>query len=246
MRDDYPFPKPGCETRRHFLGTVASAAASAVLIGTVQAAEQVVLPPTGKWTWSRLIARIPRYEYITESFYEIQSEAIRSETHLGFETKIHAVDLPNLKELCKYPFCFTGDLKWRVDPQDWKNVRDYLYQGGFFYTRLCYPRLSAAERLAFAAEHLARLKRVLPGCEVVRLWSNHAIFQAPFLISDNAALRKCWDPNGSNPIYGIFDADRMVALLDMAGLWCGQPSEVPMPPIQSRLIANIYVFAVSH
>jgi hypothetical protein len=145
-------------------------------------------------------------------------------------------------ELCRSPFLFTWDLGQIPPGRAWSNLREYLYRGGFLYIDNC-VNLSP-DAVDFRDDHISRLTRLLPSSECRRLPPGHAIFRTryPMKVSD-LPEHPVTPPECQKAFYGVFDDDRMVALISLSHLFCGwgqRPADVE-PCL--RQLANIYLYA---
>ena len=83
--------------------------------------------------------------------------------------------------------------------------------------------------------------QLLPGMEIHELTDRHEIFRCYF------SLHATTTPTRSNHsgIYGVYDGGRMVALLSLANFQCGWPNSSARRDNSMRMIANIYVYAMT-
>jgi hypothetical protein len=250
MCDHCHFPPPKTENRRSFLWKVAGAAAGASLLGVTRVAAQTPAPPIDATSWARLITPGPYWTYHSEAEPQLVN-FIRRETKLkvsGHST----VRASLLEQLCASRFLFTNNLTAVRDPQELLNLREYLYRGGFIYIDTCVrgditPSFGAYYRL-----HLSLFAHLAPDSEVRLLPSDHPIFRTFFPIQqgsipsgEEAKTNPRWK-GAVEALYGVFDDDRMIALLSLDHLFCGWTDNSQKESMALRQIANIYGYAMMH
>jgi Domain of unknown function (DUF4159) len=231
------------ETRRSFLQKLVAGAAIAGLMRGTRVLAQEAPPPITNPGWARLIT--PNRDW---NFHEEQDRLLTSfvrRSDLKFDGEFNYVDPANLEKLCAYPFIFTADMRPIRDQQHWANIREYFYRGGFVFIDNCLH--ISPNTKEFAEDHVALLTRLLPGSEVRRISAQHPIFHAHFPLEQGQLARDPYDPTGKNAMFGIFDDDRMVALLSMAHLLCvwHKPTQHP-DDLSNSMIANIYAYSRAH
>jgi hypothetical protein len=232
------------ESRRSFLRKVTAAAAGVSLLGATRVAAQGDLPQVAKSGWARLITPNPNWDFHRDRDDQVGAylgEALN--LRAGFDT----VSPLRLRDICAYPFLFSFDLAAIRNPDDWSNVREYLYRGGFLYLDYCVRVLGNLTLAQFADLHLARLTRLLPGAEVRRLSAKHPVFRSPFPINLDI-LTKAPEPQAGQvrTFYGIFDDDRMVAMVSTAQLFCGWPEEPQTVDTKLRMLTDVYAYSRAH
>jgi hypothetical protein len=240
MCEHCQFPEPVGETRRSFLRKVAGAATAATLLGATRAAAQGDPPQVAKAGWARLITPNGNWNFHGDRDQGLAA-FVRSHTDLHFDSTFHHVAPASIERLSSYPFLFSFDLTAIARSQDWANLREYLYRGGFIYLDNC-VRVTL-DPASFQRDNLERLTRLLPGAEIRRLSSQHPVFRSHFP-TDLSELAK----SSSHDIayYGIYDDDRMVVLLSTAQLFCGWPEAPDLVETKMKLIANIYAYSLEH
>jgi hypothetical protein len=239
-----PFPPPP-ETRRAFLRKLSGAVAGAGLLGATRVLAQGDPPEVARAGWARLVTDEREWDFHGDrdsQFASAMAASIIQKTGVKFSSTIYHVTPGNLNQLCAHPVILTNELTAVNDEKDWENIREYLYRGGFIYIDACVH--VTPDLKSFRQEHLSRLTALLPGSEIRRLSPKHPIFSACFPIDLSVLHGDPQDPPGeSRAMYGVYDDDRMVALLSLAHLFCGWPQEPSTVEIKMEQIANTYVYA---
>ncbi len=214
------FSPPTSETRRSFLRKITKAAVGVGVLGSTRAAA-ADLPQVAQSGWARLITPNPNWDFHHDRDDRVGSYIGKAlNLRAGFDT----VSPSRLRDLCAYPFLFSFELEAIRDPDDWSNVREYLYRGGFLYLDYCVRVLGNLRLAQFADLHLARLIRLLPGAEVRRLSARHPVFRSPFpidpdILTNRSAGRSAQDVRTFYD--GFRRHDRTVAMLSTAQLFGG-------------------------
>jgi Domain of unknown function (DUF4159) len=245
MCDHCPLPASPGETRRGFLRKLAGAAATASLLGSTRTAAQENSPPAvANSGWARIWTRHPEWDVHSDR-EERLIDFIRRDRELKFTTKLGVAHPSNLEDLCKTPFLFSFDLTAMDDPQEWTNLREYLYRGGFLYLDNCVH--VSPDMQAFRHDHLLRLTRLLPASEMRRLSPEHPIYRARYPIKlDQLPGDQKTSAEQHGALYGVFDDNRMVALLSLAHLFCGWPENPGIVEACMKQLTNIYVYSRAH
>ena len=237
---------PPGETRREFIRKLAVATAAVGVMGTArvaaaQAAAPATLPTAG---WARLITPHREWDFHRDrESHEV--EFLRQDPTLNFNTRSATVHPDDLADLCRSPFIFTFDMTMISSGRAWENIREYLYRGGFLYVDNC-VHVSPDIR-AYREDHLRRLTRLLPASEWRRLSDDHPIYRARYPIKVKALPDdQNTPPDQLRALYGVFDDDRMVALVSMAHLFCGWPEHPEYVDACMKQMANIYAYSRSH
>jgi hypothetical protein len=239
----HPRPEPSGQTRRSFLKTLAGGAAAVGLMKVTRVLAQEPPPPITKDGWARLVTPNGNWNYHEDQDHQLSRFIRRSD--LKFDSEFYYPEPSKLEALCAYPFIFSADLRSIKDPQHWANLREYLYRGGFLFIDNCLH--ISPDTNKFTQDHLALLTRLLPGSEVRKISAKHPIFGAHFPLQQRELARDPYDPHGTNAMYGVFDDNRMVALLSLAHLLCVWHDPSQHPDDQSNsMIANIYAYARAH
>jgi hypothetical protein len=245
MCDECHSPSSPGETRRGFLRKLAGAVATASLIGTTHgtAAESPPLE-VANTGWARLVTRHPEWNFHNEREEQL-IDFIRRDRELKFNTRLSVAYPDSLENLCKTPFLFTFDMTAMDDPREWANIREYLYRGGFLYLDNCVH--VSPDMQAFRHDHLLRLTRLLPSSEMRRLSNDHPIYRTRYPITLDQLPKDPKTPaDQRGALYGVFDDNRMVALLSLAHLFCGWPQNPGIVDACMKQMVNIYAYSRAH
>ncbi len=242
------FPTPPVETRRGFFRQLAGAAVSAGLVGTGRAARAANAgdppPAVASSGWGRILTPHPEWDFHNDREAQVV-DFIREDRSLGANMRHGVADPRNLASLCQYPFLFSFDLTDIRDAREWANLREYIYRGGFLYLDNCVhvsPNITA-----YRTDHLTRLTRLLPASEWRRLSDDHPIYRTRYPIKPSQLPDDAHTPDDQlRALYGVFDDDRMVALVSMAHLFCGWPERPSYVEADKKQMVNIYAYARAH
>ncbi len=227
---------------------IAGAAGAIGLLGATRAAAQETAPQIENAGWARLATATPYWAFHREND-PLVVDFIRDEARLEIG-RPSIVRASELDDLCASRFLFTNNLAAVRDPHELLNLREYLYRGGFIYVDTCIRTDVTPSFGAYYRQHLALFTHLVPGSQVTLLPPEHPIFHAYF------AVKKWATPSDGPPnddpqwagareaLYGIFDDDRMIALLSLDHLFCGWPNSANRRPMALRQIANIYGVAL--
>ena len=244
MCDHCLFSEPDPGTRRSFLKKVAATAAFAGLSGVTRAAAKADAPQAGHTGWARLVTPSPYWD-IHNGHDPIMGDFIRRETTLKLDPVYYPVEPAKLDRLCAFPFIFTNNLAVVRNERELLNIREYLYRGGFIYIDGCVNAQVTPSFKVFYEQHMALFQRLLPGCEIRKLQSNHPIFRAYFPVNEHD-LNTYFVGDRVPALYGVIDDDRMIMLLSLEALQCGWPQDPEKMKVDMKQIANIYVYALAH
>jgi len=212
---------------------------------TVAAAADLISPRGGRVAWGRLVTA-SRSWTVHKDNDSLLAAFIHDQTSLNIDPICYPADPAQLDQLCKYPLIFTNNLTDVKDPRQLANIREYLHRGGFIYIDRCVNLSFSLPQEPFYERHIALFTEFLPGCEIRELPDDHEIYRCYFVhkgtsSSEDRPLR-VRDHHG---IYGVFDEGRMVALLSLANFQCGWPNSAPRRDASMKMIANIYVYAMT-
>jgi len=98
------------------------------------------------------------------------------------------------------------------------------------------------EQETFYERHIALFAQFLPGSEVRELADTHPINHCYFSTGPKNRGSSARNHSG---MYGVFDGGRMVALLSNANFQCGWPQSHDRGAASMKMIANIYVYAMT-
>jgi hypothetical protein len=198
-------------------------------------------PRGGRVGWARLVTASSSWSVHAGNDPEL-ARFIREETSLNIDPTCYPVEPEKLDQLCAYPLIFTNNLTNVTNPQHLANLREYLHRGGFIYIDRCVNLSYSLEQETFYQRHLALFAQFLPGSVVRELPDTHEIYRCYF--TTNPKSRGATARNHSS-IYGVFDGGRMVMLLSNANFQCGWPQSHDHGAQSMRIIANIYVYAMT-
>lgn len=239
------FPTSPGETRRSFFRKLAGAAVATGLIGTARAANAGGPPPlVASSGWARLLTPHREWEFHRDREAQLV-DFIRQDRSLNFNTRLGVADPASLADLCRYPFIFTFDMTMISDPRQWANIREYLYRGGFLYVDNCVH--VSPDIKAYRQDHLVRLTRLLPASEWRRLSNDHPIYRTRYPIKpEQLPDDRNMPADQLRALYGVFDDNRMVALVSMAHLFCGWPENPWYVESCKKQMVNIYAYSRAH
>jgi hypothetical protein len=235
------------ETRRSFVRKMAAATVAAGLFGATRSRAQTAAPAIAGANWARLITSAPYWHLHRENDPHIV-DFVREKTKL--EISGHSeVRASRLDELCASRFLHTNNLAAVRDPHELLNLREYLFRGGFIYVDTCVRADVTPNFGRYYLEHRTLFQHLVPEAQVLCLPSDDPIFRAYFPVQIPAGKHPANDPQWSGldeSLYGVFDDDRMIALLSLAHLFCGWPDNPGKQPRALRQITNIYGYAMTH
>jgi hypothetical protein len=195
---------------------------------------------SGRVGWARLVTGSSSWT-VHSANDPVLAEFIRNQSNLNIDPTCYPADPGNLAQLCAYPLIFTNNLTDVRDPRQLANLREYLRRGGFIYIDRCVNVSFSLPQEPFYERHLALFAQLLPGSEVRRLPDDHELFHCYF---EPAREHASHEP-GHNGVYGVYDRGRMVALLSLANFQCGWPQSRDRGVESMKMIANIYVYAMT-
>jgi hypothetical protein len=199
----------------------------------------------GRVGWARLVTGSSSWS-VHQANDPLLASSIRRETSLNIDSQCYPTNPAQLAELCRYPFIFTNNLTNVRDPQHLTNLREYLRRGGFIYIDRCVNLSYSLPQEPFYERHLDLFARFLPGSEIRELPESHEIFRCYFSLNLSEMPDRRHKQAGHNGVYGVFDGGRMVALLSLANFQCGWPQSGDRGATKMKMIANIYVYAMTH
>ncbi len=215
-----------------------------LLIGALSYAPAMIADPSGarggRVSWGRLVTESNAW-IVHEANDPALADFIRQQTSLNLDSAVHPANSASLEALCEYPFIFTNNLTDVRSAARLDNIREYLRRGGFIYIDRCVNLSFSLEQEEFYRRHIALFQRLLPGSEVRLLTDDDAIFRCYFDELSNPVPI----PGTHSGIYGVFDGGRMVMLLSLANYQCGWPNTPTRRNRGMRMIANIYVYAMT-
>jgi Domain of unknown function (DUF4159) len=223
--------------------------ASALLLVTLlgissagtRAAETGAVSRGGRVGWARLVTGSSSWS-VHDGNDPLLAKFIREQTSLNIDPTCYPVEPATVEKLCAYPLIFTNNLTNVRDAKHLENLREYLRRGGFIYIDRCVNVNFSLEQEPFYERHLALFAQFLPGAEVRELDDAHPINRCYFTTPPKNRGSSARNHSG---MYGVFDGGRMVALLSNANFQCGWPQSRDGGAGSMKMIANIYVYAMT-
>lgn len=203
--------------------------------------EMAATPRGGRVGWARLVTGSSSWS-VHNGNDPLLAKFIREQTSLNIDPTCYPVEPAQLEKLCAYPLIFTNNLTNVRDPKHLANLREYLRRGGFIYIDRCVNLSFSLEQEIFYQRHLALFAQFLPGAEVRELDDAHPINHCYFTTGPKNRGSNARNHSG---IYGVFDQGRLVVLLSNANFQCGWPQSRDRGAASMKMIANIYVYAMT-
>lgn len=203
----------------------------------------------GRVGWARLMT--PNSNWAIHSDQDPKlAKFIRSETTLNIDPTWYSVAPGKLEELCKYPFIYAKDLSPLSAENERRNLAEYLQRGGFLCVDPCVNRYTEEQRQAFLRRHRDFFTRLIPGCEVRDLSDRHELFRCYFSVTVDDLITtdmiRLGAPRADRiGMQGVFQGDRMIAVISISGLECGWPQTPLRAPGCMKMIVNAYVYAMT-
>ncbi len=210
------------------------------LLGLSAFAADKAEPRGGRVGWARLVTESASWTVHRDNDQDL-AVFIREQTSLNIDPTFYSADATELDSLCGYPLIFTNNLTNIRSTSRIDNVREYLRRGGFIYIDRCVNLSFSLEQETFYERHLAFFAKLLPGCQVRELPSNHQIYRCYFNVKSAVSPTE----NNHCGIYGVYDGGRMVALLGLSNFLCGWPNAPDRRIRGQQMVANIYVYAMT-
>lgn len=228
----------------------ALAALALGMLTVADAAPSEAAPRGGRVGWARIITSSAAWKRHADADPRL-TDFIRQQTSLNLDPTWYSADPESLEQLSTYPLLYTNNLTDVVDPQHQKNLQEYLARGGFIIVDACIDPRVTPDPDAFLQRHVAFMKTLSPRAEVRELPKNHEIYRHYFAMKDtpphmfmNDVFDKRWSHHG---LYGVFQDQRMVALITLSGLqcsWASHPERAHATECM-KMIVNIYVYAMT-
>lgn len=207
-------------------------------------------PRGGRVGWARLVTPDPQWNRHTRSD-EVLSNFIRKQTSLNIDPTWYSANPNSAEQLGQYPLIFTNDIAAVKNPAHLDHLREYLQRGGFLLIDACCNTTINPDPDEFLKRHTALLGRLLPASQVRMLPPNHEVYRSlftmrqtpPHVFMQNRPNPK-WSRHG---LYGVFEGERMVALISLSGLQCGWDNMSTRGDAEEcmRMIVNIYVYTMT-
>jgi hypothetical protein len=215
--------------------------------GTVSASS--VATRGGRVGWARMIT--PDYQWnIHDNQDPKLARFIQRQTSLNIGPVWNSVSPEDLEGLCSYPFVYVKDLLRVSGPLALRNIQEYLRRGGFLCVDPCTAHMSSEDAQTFLHMHADWFARLIPGCVVRELPDNHPLYRCYFTVGvDDLFTPDMINLGAVKPshigMWGVFQGDRMIAVLSISGLECGWPQTPERVLGCMKMIVNIYVFAMT-
>jgi len=203
----------------------------------------------GRVGWARLMTPAGQSGIHSDQDPKL-AKFIGEETSLNIDPGWHTVEPEDLAKLCAFPFVYVKDLAAISSSRDLENMAEYLQRGGFVFVDPCVNGYSEGRRDAFVQRHAEWFARVIPGSVVRELPDGHDIYRCYF----NVGVDDVYSPDmirGGEPkhshigLLGVFQGDRVIAVISMSGLECGWPQTPGRAPGCMKMIVNAYVYAMT-
>lgn len=201
----------------------------------------------GRVDWARLMTPDSRWDQHSDRDPDL-ADFIRKNTSLNIDTKWYAANPAHLAELCSYPFIYAKDLTRVRDPQHLANIREYIARGGFICVDACATAAITPNMEAYYRGNCDIFKRMFPKAEIRHLPETHGIYTCYFTVQERDIYTRDMGvhvPGAHDGMYGVFDGDRMIAVISMYGLQCGWPQTPMRTPGCMKLILNTYIHAMT-
>ncbi len=218
---------------------------------TLLRADSATEPRGGRVGWARLITPIVAWKRHAEADGVLAS-FIRNKTSLNIDATWYSADPRALDQLCLYPLLFTNNLADVTDRKQLANIAEYLRRGGFLLVDACINSTVTPNPDRFYQQHVAVFSQMLPTAQLRPLPPDHEIYRHYFNLKQtppHSYMRSIRDPKWERyGLFGLYDGDRMVAILSLSGLQCGWAGSQEMPGHDvecMKMTVNIYVYAMT-
>lgn len=164
-------------------------------------------------------------------------------THIGTKINLQPQTVePGSPDIFQFPFIhMTGHGNVFFSDEDIKNLRDYLFSGGF---------LHIDDNYGMEPYLVEELKKLFPNKELVELPKSHPIFSSAFKFPEG--LPKIHEHDGKRPqAFGLFEKGRLILLFtyesDLGNGWEDEEVHNDPPEVREKALkmgANLikYVF----
>ena len=198
-------------------------------------------------SWARLITPNPDWNIHGDRDPDL-AQFIRENTSLDIHRSPQPANPTRLEDLCRHPFIYAKDLRWIKQAAQLANLGEYLRRGGFLCVDACATDAVNPDMEVYLRANRAIFQRMLPEAEIRKLPATHGIYDCYFKLSradvytaDMGNQKRC----ANYEMYGVFVANRMVAVISMYGLQCGWPQTPQRTPGCMKFILNTYVYAMT-
>jgi hypothetical protein len=204
----------------------------------------------GRVGWARLVTPSVHWRRHAQADPTL-SNFIRAETSLNMDPQWYSADPADVKQLGVYPLIYTNNLTDVRDRRQRSNIQEYLRRGGFMVIDSCINLSVTSDPDRFLAQHTALFGELLPEAQVRPLPATHAIYRQYFPMREtppHSYFQQRYDPKWArHGLYGVFEGDRMFALVSLSGLQCGWDKFGPPGHDKEcmKMLVNIYVYAMT-
>lgn len=141
---------------------------------------------------------------------------VKKNSNINILTDEIVVNLDHPDRLVQYPFVFmTSEGKFRISPESTKNLREYLFRGGFLYADdCCFNQSEDYFFLTWCEE----MKRIFPDATFKEVPTDHEVFHCFY---DLKGAPHCQGKR--HPAMGLFDksSGRLMAMCTSGDIHCG-------------------------
>ena len=204
----------------------------------------------GRVGWARLVTPSVHWRRHAHADPTL-SNFIRAETSLNIDPQWYSADPADVKQLSVYPLIYTNNLTDVRDARQRTNIREYLRRGGFMVIDSCINFGVTPDPDRFLAQHTALFGELLPEARLRPLPTTHAVYRQYFPMREtppHSYFQQRYDPKWArHGLYGVFDGERMFALISLSGLQCGWDKFGPPGHDKEcmKMLLNIYVYAMT-
>lgn len=207
-------------------------------------------PRGGRVGWARLVTPHPEWKRHTRAD-AVLANFIREKTSLNIDPTWYSADPAELSQLCQYPLIFTNNVVAVKKTPHLENLHEYLQRGGFLLIDACANTTINPDPDRFLAQHTELFAKIVPGSQVRALSASHEVYRSLFTMRETPPHvymsnipTKRWGRHG---LYGVFDHERMVAVISLSGLQCGWDRMSTSRDAEEcmRMVVNIYVYTMT-
>jgi hypothetical protein len=220
-----------------------------ILLATATLSAAAPEPRGGRVGWARLIVPGSGWDLHSNNDPAF-AEFIRTQTSLNIDPVWYSVDPGSMDKLCAYPFIYVKDVTRVSSEHDLGNIREYVRRGGFIFVDPCTTRFTETDTKRFQENHATLFRRLFPTCTVRELPDSHELYRCYFTVAvgdiitpDMTRLGVTLPPGIG--LQGVFEGDRLIAVISTSGLECGWPQTPQRKPGCMQLIVNTYVYAMT-
>jgi hypothetical protein len=218
----------------------------AIAAGVLFASTTVAATPqtSSEYRWARLRTPDPEWQRHIEHD-DALTDMLRDSCHLPFDDHTHDASADSVTNLAAYPFLYAASIA-RLGPAQLQNLGEYLRRGGFLFIDACRNNQINPDIPRFLSRQLVQLKSVLPDATVGKLKPEHPVFSVFFKLKHFPPFRQ---QDGQEPLYAVMLQDRIIAMISLNGFrcaWSGYADDRENAVESLQMVANIYVYAMTH